>query len=95
MKFWKIFIIFTLGFLSLWMVDVTSPAGVQNIWTGIINAPILAALVAIWIYAAFTLIDSENLLYQLVAVIMTGLVGILGLLGIRWVYRKMGFTFLD
>jgi len=55
----------------------------------------LAFLVTGWAYAAFLLIDSDSILYQIFAVVMTGLFGICVLLGIRWGYRKVGLTVLD
>lgn len=62
----------------------------------IVLSSILSSIVSLvvvgWAYAAYTLIDDENVWYQLFALLITGVVGIIWLLGIRWIYRKLGLT---
>jgi len=56
---------------------------------------IMAIFIATWTYATFILLDSDSILYQIFAILMTGFFGVVVLLGIRWVYRKAGLHFLD
>ncbi|MFA5396680.1 MAG: hypothetical protein WC346_11800 [Methanogenium sp.] len=55
----------------------------------------MAIFIATWTYATFILLDSDSILYQIFAILMTGFFGVVVLLGIRWVYRKAGLHFLD
>ena len=66
-----------------------------DIAVGIAFALLLSLIFVGWAYAALLLIDDKNQLYQIFAVITTGLIGIVILIGIRWIYRKLGLHFLD
>ena len=66
-----------------------------DIAVGIPWALLLSFFFVGWAYAALLLIDDENRLYLIFAVGMTGLIGTIILLGIRWGYRKLGLHFLD
>ena len=68
---------------------------IGDLYIGILWATMLSFIVVGWCYAFFLLIDSEKWYYQLFAVIMSGLIGAGILLGLRYIYRKLGFTFLD
>ena len=68
---------------------------IGDIYIGILWAATLSLFVVGWCYAFFFLIDSEKWYYQLFAVLMTGIIGALILLGLRYLYRKSNFTFLD
>ena len=68
---------------------------IGDLYTGILWATMLSFIIVGWCYAFFLLIDSEKWHYQLFAVIITGLFGAVILLGLRYIYRKLGFTFLD
>jgi len=91
MNFWKPFGICTIILFAAWLVMGKG----ADIAIGIPWALMLSFIFVGWAYAALLLIDDENQLYQIFAVIMTGLIGIIILLGIRWAYRKMGLHFLD
>ena len=92
-----VFVIHYLIWLYLLYYAVSSGGHVQigDVFGGILWAAMLSLLVIGWCYTFFLLIDSEKWYYQLFAVIMTGLFGAAILLGLRYIYRKLCFTFLD
>lgn len=83
-------LVFLIGFLT-WLYL----GGGREISVGIPLAIMVSLIIVGWNYAFFLLINSEKWYHQLFAVIMTGLFGACILLGLRWIYRKIGFTFLD
>lgn len=91
MNFWKPFGICALIFFIGWLILGKG----ADIAVGIAFALLLSLIFVGWAYAALLLIDDKNQLYQIFAVIMTGLIGIVILIGIRWIYRKLGLHFLD
>jgi hypothetical protein len=48
-----------------------------------------------WACVVFSLIDSESRWDKLLAVIVSGIGGLVLLLGLRWGYQKSGLTILD
>lgn len=96
-SFLYVFIIHYLIWLYLLYYAVSSGGHVQigDVFGGVLWAAMLSLLVVGWCYYFFLLIDSEKWYYELFAVIMTGLIGAGILLGLRYIYRKLGFTFLD
>lgn len=97
---------FIKSFLTLWIVlwivyliSFLIAGDFSRIVTALIVGVFLGAflsfIVTAWIWSAFLLIDSGKIYYQIIAVLMTGLFGIIILLGIRFVYHNLGFTFLS
>ena len=60
-----------------------------------IGGCMLAFICAIWIYCIFLLLDSENQLYQVIAFLLTGIIGTIILIEIRSTYKKLDLHFLD
>lgn len=83
-------LVFLVGFLA-WLYL----GGGREIGIGIPWAILLSLITVGWCYAFFLLFDSGKWYCQLFAVLMTGFFGAIILLGLRWIYRKIGFTFLD
>lgn len=81
--------------LILFVIGSYSNASIGSL-LGILGIAIFyALLVVVWAYAAYLLLDSGKWYYELFSVLMTGIFGIVVLIGIRWVYRKMNLHFLD
>jgi|GEM_PF-3109251 len=92
----SLLLVFAVHFLILIWIYLSEGEDIYiGILIGILGGMMLSFIVVGWCYTAFLLIDSEKWYYQLFAVIMNGLFGIVILLGLRWIYRKLGFTFLD
>jgi hypothetical protein len=81
--------------ILLVFVVLVAVNGPGDIPLAIAMSLLLGIVLGVWAYAALLLIDSDSGLYQAVSVIMTGVIGILVLLGLRWGYRKTGMTFMD
>ena len=61
----------------------------------IIISIILGVLLTGWIALTFALIDSDEWYIGLIGVIISGVVGCVVLLALRWVYHKFGLKFLS
>lgn len=85
---------FTISAIFLFIIWLIFGSG-KDIPVGIVWAILLGGIVVGWIYAAFLLLDSGKWYYELFSIIMTGIFGIVILIGLRWGYRKMNLHFLD
>jgi len=70
-------------------------AGLNGLFLVILLAGIYALILVGWCWAFFLLMNTKKWYYELFAVIMTGIFGAILLIGLQWVYHKLGLRFLD
>jgi hypothetical protein len=54
-----------------------------------------SVIITVWAYIIYYLVDRDNFLCFLLAVIVGGIFLTFIFLGFRWIYRKLGFKFLN
>lgn len=88
-----VFTILSLLYVCLFAQEINGR--IEIFILGMLFVATISLLVVGWFYAFFFLIDTKKWYYQLFAVFMTGIIPSLIILGFRYVYRKLNFTFLD
>jgi hypothetical protein len=83
-------ILFVLSFV-LWLVL----GGGKDPLIGLVVVALVAGVIVAWAYAVLLLYDTERIGYQILALLFGGIIGIIALLGLRWIYKKTGLGFLS
>jgi len=76
-------------------MDPTPSGGLlEGLFILIFSTVFLSLIIVGWIYAYCILMDTKKLIYEIIAVVMTGIFGAVILEIMRWIYKKIGWTFL-
>lgn len=97
MDFFKTYkIVFIPTFIFMLFLSIGADGfSIGTIFISIFLSLLITFLIVGYTFALFLLYDSGKWYYQIFAVLTGGLIGLIVLLGVRWVYRKAGFTFFD
>ena len=98
MNFWKTFgLLSILSFLS-WILSelfATNVVTIYDMAIRIVFSCVWSALISIDAWIFFKLWDSEKTWYVVLAAVISGVIGMVVFLFLRWVYQKTGFSFMD